>query len=58
MQPGRSIAFGIDPKISRLGVLSKLAGFRIRSVALGHFGIAAIVVLVLTFIKPELFGSL
>jgi hypothetical protein len=47
---------GVDPKIGRLGVLSKLTGFRIWSWGLGIFGLAAIAVLVLSLVNPDLLG--
>jgi hypothetical protein len=47
----------IDPNIGRLGGLSKLTGFRIWSWGLSAFGMAAIVVLLLTIFMPGWLGS-
>jgi hypothetical protein len=47
----------IDPNIGRLGGLSKFTGFRIWSWGLSAFGMAAIVVLLLTIFMPGWLGS-
>ena len=47
----------VDPKIGRLGGLSKLTGFRIWSWGLSAFGMAAIVVLLLAIFVPGWLGS-
>jgi hypothetical protein len=47
----------IDPQIGRIGVLSKLGGFRTWVWGISGFGIAAIIVLVFAIVMPGWLGS-
>jgi hypothetical protein len=46
----------IDPKIGLFGFFSRFHGFQIWSWGLAMFGVAALVVLLLTAIRPDLLG--
>jgi disulfide bond formation protein DsbB len=47
----------VDPKIGLLGVLSRFGGFQVWSWGLAIFGVAAVVVLLLTIIRPHILSS-